>query len=149
MRKGAADVVLPESQQTYLLVIDRLGCCVRLLFWKLRPVPGLNIRLHSLKDAASNILFMVGQVNFSMPLFSRFITELMGRQILHAHLPFPHYSSPVHRTWMQAVGYIRSRCRQAQHTWLDFSLRLVPSGPHNCQRIHCQGWNTHLKKQQE
>ena len=32
MRKGAADVVLPESQQTYLLVIDRLGCCVRLLF---------------------------------------------------------------------------------------------------------------------
>lgn len=141
MRRDAAGAVLPESQQECLLVMGRLGCCVRLLFLKteMRPVPGRYIRLYSLKDAASNILFMVGQINFSMSLFSRFITEPTGRQIPHAHLPFPHYSSPVRRTWIQAVGYIRSRCSRAQHTWLDFSLCLVPSGPHNCQRILCQG----------
>lgn len=32
MRRDAADVVLPESRQIYLLVTDRSGCCLRLLF---------------------------------------------------------------------------------------------------------------------
>ena len=57
MRRDAAGAVLPESQQACLHVMGRSGCCVRLLFLKteMRPVPGRDIRLYSLKDAASNI----------------------------------------------------------------------------------------------